>query len=115
MGEPLIDFERRANELIRQGRRVGIHGGGVRPIQDGHGVEVRAPLIHGNGGALIVNKRRTPEFDEKAQPICTRCRMPRQIKIVIGFPNGDGDPMQFCESCLVDRPDDQPLVVQFRS
>lgn len=112
MGE-LVDFDGRMQELIREGRRVGITGGGAKPIQDGHGVQINAP-VGTRGAALLVHKERTPEWDDELRPICTKCRVSRDIVLVIGFPGGDGDPLQFCRTC-VDRPSGKPLVVQFRS
>lgn len=110
MPEAVVSFERRQAELISQGHRVGLTGG--RIINEEGSVTVEAPTAR--GGALLVHKERSPEFDANLRPICTKCRMPRDIVIVIDWPGSDGEAMQFCRSC-VDRPSSKPLVVQFRS
>jgi hypothetical protein len=112
MGAEVVSFEERANELMRQGRRIGIAGPDPVPSEDGS-VTIHAPVAR--GAALLVHKERTPEFDENLGYRCTKCRQGgADIVIVIGFPGGDGEPMQFCRTCL-DRPVDKPLVIQFRA
>lgn len=82
------------------------------PSDDGS-VTINAPVAR--GAALLVHKERTPEFDEALHPACTKCRNRNaDIVAVIGFPGGDGEPMQFCRTCL-DRPVGHPLVIQFRA
>jgi hypothetical protein len=110
----LVDFEQRALEHIRAGRRVGISGGGVRMYDDGHSVEINAPPANPRGAALLVTPQRTPEFNEKLEPLCTKCGLPRGIVIVIEFPQGEGEPLQFCRSCILERPETKPLLVRFR-
>lgn len=112
----LINLEKRAQELIEQGRKVGITGGHIKLTDDGHGIEIHAPVARrGDGAALLVNKHRTAEFDADLRPVCTKCRFSRDIIIVIAFPGDeDADPLQFCRDCL-DRPSNTPLIVQFRA
>lgn len=107
MGAELIDFEQRTQELLRQGRRVGLAGPDPVPSDDGS-VTIHAPVAR--GAALLVHKERAPEMGNR----CTKHGGPGDIVIVIGFPGGDGEPMQFCRGCL-DRPVGKPLVIQFRA
>lgn len=110
MGE-VVAFEQQVAQHLAAGRRVGLSGPDPIPRDDGS-VEIYAPIAR--GAALLVHKERTPEFDETLAPICTKCRRPSDIVIVIGFPGGDGEPMQVCRGCL-DRPAGKPLVIQFRA
>lgn len=106
----IVNLEERAAELIKQGRRVGFDGGRVEHPDEGS-VTVHSPVAR--GGALLVHKERSPEVDPRFGPRCTKCRG-GDVVVVVGFPGGDGDPIQICRTC-VDRPVDKPLVIQFRS
>lgn len=111
MAGELVDFEARAEQLVRQGRRVGLTGSDPRSYDEGHSVEVRVPTARG-GAALLVHKERAPEMGFDFGYRCTKCRG-GDVVIVIGFPGGDGEPIHICRTC-VDRPVDHPLVIQFR-
>lgn len=106
----LVALEERLNHHARQGRRISVVGG--RVVREDGNVTVHVPQAAAKGAALLVSKTRTPEFDDQLGPRCTKCSGP-DVVLAIGFPGGDGEPIQLCRSC-VDRQPGHPLVLQFR-
>lgn len=112
MGAEVVSLEQRAEQLVRSGRAVGLAG--PDPVSRDGSVTINVPTAVG-GPALLVHKRRDPEVDENLNLRCTKCRARNaDIVVVVGFPQGDGDPIQVCRTC-VDRPVGHPLVIQFRA
>lgn len=65
------------------------------------------------GAALLVHRDRNP--DTEGVTTCVKCGKSKDIVTVINFPSGEGFPLVFCRTCLVNRPVGMPLIIDFKS